>query len=155
MNQSYYLNKIFDELHMIADKHTQTTLFMNEYDSFYSIELNDECINLKNYQYKIDKLMYAAIYIHSNIIFAIECFNQYFNDSTIYHEQTLIILFRYVRFTIDFNIIYKMKSNVNESSNNNENFKLKTFSNFDYIADKLNKKSIFKYIYMFTEELII
>ena len=47
-----------------------------------------------------------------------------------------------------------MKSNVNESSNNNENFKFKTFSNFDYVVDKLNKKSIFEYIYMFIEKSI-
>ena len=65
-----------------------------------------------------------------------------------------MILLRYVRFTINFDIVYKIKSNVNKNSNNNENFKLKTFSNFDYIADKLNKKSIFEYVYMFAEELI-
>ena len=47
-----------------------------------------------------------------------------------------------------------MKSNVNKNSNNNENFKLKTFSNFDYVADKFNKKSIFEYVYMFVEKSI-
>ena len=49
MNQFYYLNKIFDELHMIADKHIRTTFFINEYDFFHSIESNDERINSKNY----------------------------------------------------------------------------------------------------------
>ena len=66
-----------------------------------------------------------------------------------------MILFRYVHFTIDFDIVYEMKSNVNKSSNNNKSFKFKAFLNFDYAVDKLNKKSIFKYIYMFVEELII
>ena len=47
-----------------------------------------------------------------------------------------------------------MKSNVNESSNNNENFKFKTFSDSDYVVDRLNKKSISEYIYIFVEELI-
>ena len=47
-----------------------------------------------------------------------------------------------------------MKLNVNESSNNNKNFKFKAFSNFDYAADKLNKKSIFEYVYMFVEKSI-
>ena len=92
MNQFYYLNKIFDKLHMTADKHIQTTFFMNEYDFLRSAESNDEHINLKNYQHKIDKFMYAAIHIRLNIIFAIERFNQYFKDSTIHHEQMLMIL---------------------------------------------------------------
>ena len=99
--------------------------------------------------------MYAAIYICLNIVFAIEFFNQYFNDLTIHHEQALIILLRYVRFTIDFDIVYEMKLNVSENSNNNENFKFKAFSNFDYAVDKFNKKSIFEYVYIFVEELII
>ena len=60
---------------MIANKHIQTTFFMNKYNFFRSTESNDEHINSKNYQYKIDKLMYAAIHIRSNIVFAIERFN--------------------------------------------------------------------------------
>ena len=92
MNQFYYLNEIFDELHMIADKHIQTTFFMNEYNFLRSIELNDKRINLKNYQHKIDKFMYVAIHIRSNIIFAIKYFNQYFNNLIIHHEQALMIL---------------------------------------------------------------
>ena len=63
-------------------------------------------------------------------------------------------LLQYVRFTINFDIIYEMKSNVNESSNNNGNFKLKTFSDSDYAVDKFNKKSIFEYVYMFAEKSI-
>ena len=47
-----------------------------------------------------------------------------------------------------------MKSNINESLNNNKNFKFKTFSDFDYVVDKLNKKSIFEYVYIFVEKLI-
>ena len=154
MNQFHYLNKIFDELHIIADKHIRTIFFMNEYDFFRLIKSDDERINSKNYQHKIDKFIYVMIHIRLNIVFAIKRFNQYFNNLAIHHEQTLIILFQYVRFTIDLNIIYKMKLNVNESLNNNESFKFKTFSDFDYIVDKFNKKSIFEYIYMFVERLI-
>ena len=127
---------------------------MNKYDFLRSTESNNEHINLKNYQHKINKLMYIAIHTRSNIIFAIERFNQYFNNLIIHHEQTLMILFRYVRFTIDLDIVYKIKLNINENSNNNENFKFKTFSDFDYVVDKFNKKSIFKYIYMFAEKSI-
>ena len=65
---------------------------MNEDNFLRSIESDDERINSKNYQYKIDKLMYVAIHIRLNIVFAIERLNQYFNDLIIHHEQALIIL---------------------------------------------------------------
>ena len=69
--------------------------------------------------------MSIAEYIRSNIAFAIECFNQYFSDSIIYYEQTLMNLLQYVRFIIDLNdIIYKMRSNVSENSNSSKSFKL-------------------------------
>ena len=47
-----------------------------------------------------------------------------------------------------------MKLNVSENSNSNESFRFKAFSDFDYAADKFNKKSIFEYVYMFAEESI-
>ena len=65
-----------------------------------------------------------------------------------------MILLRYVRFTIDLDIVYEMKSSINKSLNNSENFRFKTFSDFDYAADKLNRKLILEYVYMFAEELI-
>ena len=75
MNQSYYLNEIFNELHMIVDKHIRITFLINEYNFLRSAESDDECINSKNYQYKINKLMYVAIHTRSNIAFAIKRFN--------------------------------------------------------------------------------
>ena len=67
-----------------------------------------------------------------------------------------MILFQYICFIIDFDIVYEMKLNVNENLNNNKNFKFKfkVFSNFDYAVDKFNKKSIFEYVYIFVEKLI-
>ena len=52
-------------------------------------------------------------------------------------------LLQYVRFIINLNMIYKIKSNVNKSLNSSEKFKLQAFLNSDYSVDKLNKKSIF------------
>ena len=65
---------------------------MNKYDFLRSTESDDERINSKNYQYKINKFIYIAIHIRLNIVFAIKRFNQYFNDLTIHHKQTFIIL---------------------------------------------------------------
>ena len=65
-----------------------------------------------------------------------------------------MILFRYVRFIIDLDIVYEMKLNVNENSNNNKSFKFKAFSDFDYVVDKFNRKLTFEYVYMFVKKSI-
>ena len=46
MNQFYYLNEIFNELHMTVNKHIRITLFINEYNFLRSIKSNNERINL-------------------------------------------------------------------------------------------------------------
>ena len=75
--------------------------------------------------------------------------NQYLNDLAKHHESILKTLLRYVRFIIDFDIIYeRFESNENSSLN------LKAFSNSNYVANKLNRKSILEYVYMFVEESI-
>ena len=93
--------------------------------------------------------MYATMYTRSNIYFAFERFNQYFNDLTKHYEQVLKQLFRYIRFIIDLEIKY-------ETFENNEStfFNFKIFSNFDYATNKLNRKSILKYIYIFVKKSI-
>ena len=60
---------------------------MNEYNFLHLTESDDKRINSKNYQHKINKFIYVAIYIRLNIVFAIKHFNQYFNDSIIYCQR--------------------------------------------------------------------
>ena len=139
---------MLNELYMNNNKHERTKISMNDYDSFKSTKSNNERINSKKYQHKIEKLMYVVIHIRLNSVFALKRFNQYFNDFSIHYDKTIKILFRYIRSIIDFDIVYDL------TSNNNENFKFKIFSNFDYEIDKLNKKSIFEYVYMFVEKSI-
>ena len=148
LNQTHYLSEMLNELFMNIDKHERTKIFMNDYDSLKSTKSNDERINSKEYQHKIEKLMYVVIHTRSNIVFALERFNQYLNDFAIHHDKTLKTLLRYIRFIFDFDLVYDLKLN------NNESFKLKTFANFDYVVDKLNRKSILDYHYMFVEESI-
>ena len=62
INQIHYLSEMFDKFHMNIDKHEFIKFFINDYDAFRSIES-------KNYQHKINKLIYVAIHIRSNIFF--------------------------------------------------------------------------------------
>ena len=148
LNQTHYLSEMLNELHMNIDKHERTKISMNDYDSLKSTKSNDERINSKKYQHKIEKFMYVVIHIRSNIVFALKRLNQYFSDFAIHHDKTMKTLFRYIRSTIDLDIVYDLKLD------NNKSFKFKFFSNFDYAIDKLNKKSIFEYVYMFVERSI-
>ena len=75
LNQTHYLSEIFDELHMIADKHKNIQLFMSEYDVFRFAKFENKRINFHDYAHKIEKLIYAAIYTQSNIFFSIDRLN--------------------------------------------------------------------------------
>ena len=105
INQIYYLNEMFDKFHINIDKHEFIKLFINNYNVFRSIESKNERINSKNYQHKMNKLIYIAIHIRSNIFF-MKRFNQYFNNFAKHHDQTLKTLFKYIRFIINFDMIY-------------------------------------------------
>ena len=89
LNQTHYLSEVFDELHMTADKHKSTQLFMSEYDALRSAESEDERINSHDYAHKIEKLMYAAIHTRSDISFSIDRLSQYLSDSAKHHDQVL------------------------------------------------------------------
>ena len=89
--------------------------------------------------------MYVAIHTRFDITFAIERFNQFFNDLSKQHDENLKHLFRYIRFIINFELMLK----------NNENLKIVEYSNSNYANDKSNRISIFDYVYMFENESIV
>ena len=149
MNQTHYLSEVLDDLHMIADKHHSTTLLMCDYEALRSFELEDKRIDFKTYQHKIDKLMYAAMHTRSDICFALERLSQYLSVFAEHHESVLKTLLRYLRSIIDLDITYE-----ESESNESLSFSLKAFSNSNYVAHKLNRKSILEYVYMIAEEPI-
>ena len=130
---------------MNAKRHKFIEIFMNEYDAIRFFVLIDERINIKNYQYVIDKIMYATIHTRFNIAFAIERFNQFLNDSTKHHDENLKHLLRYLRFIINFELMLK----------NNESFKIVEYSDSNYVNDKSNRVFIFDYVYILESESII
>jgi len=89
MNQTHYLHDVFKRLNMKQDKHKTTDLSMNEYDAFYSAELEDVRINQHEYQQVIESLMYAAIHTRFDIVFAFNQLSQYLSNSTEHHEHIL------------------------------------------------------------------
>lgn len=138
MNQTHYLTEVLDRLHMSADKHTPTELPMNGYDSLRPAGPNDERINQRDYQHVIGSIMYAAIHTRPDIAFAVGRLSQYLSDPAGHHGQALKSLLRYIRSTVNKGIVY----------GDSGSSKVIGYSDSDYAADKLDRKSILGYVYM-------
>ena len=129
---------------MSADKHHPTALPICGYQALRPSGPEDKRIDPKAYQYKVGKLMYAAIHTRLDICFALGRLSQYLSNPAEHHKSALKTLLRYIRSTIDLGIIY----GGSESSKSLPS-SLRAFSDLDYTADRLNRKSILGYVYMF------
>ena len=89
MDQTHYVEKILQDLHMGTDKHKCTEISLNEYDVLCSAGPNDQRIDQRQYQQVIGSLMYAVIHTHPDISFALDWLSQYLSDSAEHHEQAL------------------------------------------------------------------
>ena len=88
------------------------------------------------------KLLYTRVSI---LLFFIERLSQFFSDSTKQHNENLKHLLRYFRSIINLNLML----------DDNENFKVVEYSDFDYVVDKFNRKCILNYVYMLKKTLIV
>lgn len=82
--------------------------------------------------------MYGAIHTRPDIAFALGRLSQYLNDPAEHHGQALKRLLRYVRSTIDKGIEYRAS----------ESPIIVGYSDSDYAADRLDRKSILGYVYI-------
>ena len=141
MNQTHYLIDVLARLNMEADTHIPTELSMNGYDALRPAGPNDKRINQKDYQHAIGSIMYAAIHTRPDIAFAVGKLSQYLSDPARHHGQALKHLLRYIRSTVNKGITYGISGS----------HKLIEYSDSDYAADKLDRKSILIYVYMIAE----
>lgn len=65
---------------MLVNKSNSTRLSINEYNSLRFVESKNKRINQKDYQYTIESIIYAIIYIRLNIVFVVERLSQYLVD---------------------------------------------------------------------------
>ena len=50
MNQTHYVEKMLQDLHMKTDKHKHTEISLNKYDALCSADSNDQRIDQRQYQ---------------------------------------------------------------------------------------------------------
>ena len=140
MDQTHYLKDVMERTHMSADKHRPTEIPMNGYDSLRPAGKDDKRIDQREYQQIVRSLMYAAIHTRPDIAFALGRLSQYLSDPAAHHGHALKTLLRYVRSTIDIGILYGAGGNHGQG--------LIGYSDSDYAADRLERKSILGYVYM-------
>ena len=141
MDQSHYLKEILERLHMKPDKHRKTDISINGYDGLRPAGPDDERIDQREYQQIIGSLMYAAIHTRLDISFILGRFSQFLNDPAKHHGNILKGLLRYIRSTINRGIVYGPSGSSGSST-------LIGYSDSDYAADKVERKSILGYVYM-------
>ena len=138
MDQTHYVKKILQDLHMGTDKHKCTEISLNEYDALCSAGPNDQRIDQRQYQQVIGSLMYAAIHTHPDISFALDWLSQYLSDPAEHHGQALKKLLQYICSTVNLRIMYGPSGSQD----------LIGYSDSDYASDRQDQKSILGHVYM-------
>ena len=91
--------------------------------------------------------MYTAILTCSDIQFPLNRLSQYMSDPAEHHSSALKTLLCYVRSTINLSIVFR-------GNRSSESLNLMAYSDSDYAADKLNRKSILGYALKLTDASI-
>ena len=138
MDQTHYVKKMLQDLHMGTDKHKCTEIPLNEYDALCSAGPNDQRIDQRQYQQAIGSLMYAVIHTHPDIFFALDWLSQYLNDPAEHHEHALKRLLQYICSTANLEIMYGPSGSQD----------LIGYSDSDYTSDKQDWKSVLDHVHM-------
>lgn len=144
MDQFQYIEDVLERLHMRADTHKPISLPLNGYDALRPAGPDDDRIDHKLYQKGIGSVMYAAIHTRPDIAFTVGRLSQYLSDPAKHHGQALKGLLRYLRSTINLRMVFSISGSLGTSGSP----KLIGYSDSDYAADKLHRKSILGYVYM-------
>ena len=103
-DQTVYIKKFLQKYDM-EDAHSVTTP-IDEYSSLISFDATESRINQREYQKRIDSLMYAIIATRPDIAYAEGKLSQYCQNSAAKHRAVLDQIFRYLKRTTDLALLY-------------------------------------------------
>ena len=141
MDQTHCLKKVLERLHIRTEKHKKTDTPITGYDGLCPAGSAEECIAQRQYQQAIGSFMYAAIRTRHDIAFALNRLSQSLSDPAKHHATTLKGLLKYLRSTIDLGIAYWPDESSGSAT-------LIGYSDSDYAADRVERKSTLGYVYM-------
>ena len=104
IDQTAYIKKFLQKYDM-KDVHSVATS-INKYSSLILSDATKSRINQREYQKRIDNLMYAMIATRPDIAYAVEKLSQYCQNSTAKHCVVLDRIFRYLKKTTDLALLY-------------------------------------------------
>ena len=133
----------FDYFNFILDRHEMTnckfqTILMNvNLHLKLVLEKHEIFVKFKTkYQIVVDFLMYVMLKIRFDIIYAIFVINRFFFNSTKIHMIVVKRIFRYLKQTINWELVFR------------ESFQaLSNYSNSNWVDDKITCRSISNYIF--------
>jgi len=145
LNQTHYMNKILKNLYMQSDKHRVISISLNKYNVFCSVSLTNQRIDQRQYQQTIKSLIYMTIHTWLDIVVTLNWLSQYLSDSAEHHEYTFKKLLWYIRSIINLDIMYSF----------NESQAMLKYSDFNYVLNKQDQKSILECVYMLKDESVL
>ena len=104
LTQFIYIRKFLHEYEM-RDAHSVATP-IDDYSALTSSNANEPRIDQREYQKRIENIMYAMIEIRPDLAFAVEKLNQYCQNPSIRHRTALDRVLRYLKKTADLQLIY-------------------------------------------------
>ena len=104
IDQTAYIKKFLQEYDM-RDVHP-IAIPIDGYSSLTPFDATEPRINQREYQKRIDSLMYAMIAIRLDIAYAVGKLSQYCQDPAAKHRTALDRIFRYLRETADLALLY-------------------------------------------------
>ena len=104
IDQTAYIKKFLQKYDM-KNAHP-VAIFINEYSSLTSSDATKPRINQREYQKRIDSLIYAMIAIRPDIAYAVEKLSQYCQNPIAKHRSALNRIFRYLKKTTDLVLLY-------------------------------------------------
>lgn len=104
IDQSTYIQKFLQEYGM-KNSHSVATP-INEYHSLSPSHPDEERTNQREYQKRIESIIYAMIGTRPDIAYAVGKLSQYCQDSSVRHKNALDRILRYLKETIDLGLTY-------------------------------------------------
>lgn len=124
---------------MEEDTHKGTDVPIHKYDTIRLADADDPRIDSTNYARVISKLIHAMVYTRPDIAFSLGKLYQFMSDPAEYHGHGMKTLLRYMRSTVNRKIKYGGELPPS----------LTGFSDADYAADKTDRKSTLRQVFMF------
>jgi hypothetical protein len=91
---------VLDRFGIIVEKHKVKKIPTSDYESLRPTDGKDERINLSEYQQGIGNLLYAMVFIRSDITFVLGKLSQFMSDPAKHHSYALKNFLQYIKSTI-------------------------------------------------------